>query len=81
MPRLEGKKMFLFIAPKKAGQAKKSQQKMDRERREAEAAEAGRQIPVIEEAETELPVNGGLAENAKGFEALQKLREQTEGED
>ena len=42
MPRLEGKKMFLFIAPKKAGQAKKSQQKMDRERREAEAAEASK---------------------------------------
>ena len=70
MPRLEGKKMFLFIAPKKVGQAKKSQQKMDRERREAEAAEAGKQS-VTDEA----PQNGGLAENAKGFEALAKLRE------
>ena len=70
MPRLEGKKMFLFIAPKKVGQAKKSQQKMDRERREAEAAEAGKQS-VADEA----PQNGGLAENAKGFEALAKLRE------
>ena len=79
MPRLEGKKMFLFIAPKKAGQAKKSQQKMDRERREAEAAEAGK--AVVAEIEAETPVNGGLAENAKGFEALQKLREQSEGED
>ena len=37
MPKLEGKKMFLFMAPKKAGVAKKSQQKIDRERREAEA--------------------------------------------
>ena len=37
MPSLEGKKMFLYINPKKAGVAKKSQQKMDRERREAEA--------------------------------------------
>ena len=79
MPRLEGKKMFLFIAPKKAGQAKKSQQKMDRERREAEAAEAGK--AAVAEIEAETPVNGGLAENAKGFEALQKLREQSEGED
>ena len=70
MPRLEGKKMFLFIAPKKVGQAKKSQQKMDRERREAEAAEAGKQS-VADEA----PQNGGLAENAKGFEAVAKLRE------
>lgn len=70
MPRLEGKKMFLFIAPKKVGQAKKSQQKMDRERREAEAAEAGKQS-VADEA----PQNGGLAENARGFEALAKLRE------
>ena len=70
MPRLEGKKMFLFIAPKKAGQAKKSQQKMDRERREAEAAEASKASDAAE------PQNGGLAENAKGFEALAKLREQ-----
>ncbi|MDO4196590.1 MAG: translation initiation factor IF-3, partial [Prevotellaceae bacterium] len=37
LPKLEGKKMFLYMAPKKAGQAKKSQQKMDRENREAEA--------------------------------------------
>lgn len=71
MPRLEGKKMFLFIAPKKAGQAKKSQQKMDRERREAEAAEASKASDAAE------PQNGGLAENAKGFEALAKLREQS----
>lgn len=35
MPSLEGKKMFLYLAPKKAGAAKKSQQKMDREKREA----------------------------------------------
>lgn len=42
MPKLEGKKMFLYLAPKKAGVAKKSQQKMDRERREAEARESER---------------------------------------
>ena len=74
MPRLEGKKMFLFIATKKAGQAKKSQQKMDRERREAEAAEMGKAAET-EKFDAEMPQNGGLAENAKGFEALQKLRD------
>ncbi|MBR6494216.1 MAG: translation initiation factor IF-3, partial [Prevotella sp.] len=43
LPRLEGKKMFLFLAPKKAGVAKKSQQKRDNERREAEAKAAADQ--------------------------------------
>ena len=37
MPKLEGKKMFLYLAPKKVGVVKKSQQKVDREKREAEA--------------------------------------------
>lgn len=32
MPSLEGKKMFLTLAPKKAGQPKKSQQKLDAEK-------------------------------------------------
>ena len=68
MPRLEGKKMFLFIAPKKAGVVKKSQQKMDRERREAEAKNEA----VAVEAET--PANGGLGANAKGAEALANLK-------
>ena len=40
LPKLDGKKMFLYMAPKKAGVAKKSQQKLDRERREAEQANA-----------------------------------------
>ena len=40
LPKLNGKKMFLYLAPKKAGVAKKSQQKVDREKREAEAKEA-----------------------------------------
>ena len=39
MPSLEGKKMFLYLAPKKAGVAKKSQQARDREAIEAEAKE------------------------------------------
>ena len=74
MPRLEGKKMFLFIAPKKAAQAKKSQQKMDRERREAEALEANKAV------EQEI-VGDGLAANAKGLEALAKLKEDMPNED
>ncbi len=67
MPALEGKKMFLYLAPKKAGVAKKSQQKRDREAEEAKANEA---------AEVEnVPTDGGLFGNAKnGAEALQKLQ-------
>ena len=72
LPKLDGKKMFLYMAPKKAGVVKKSQQKLDRERREAElknqnAAKAG-------EAENAAPANGGLFANAKiSDEALKKL--------
>ena len=74
MPSLEGKKMFLYLAPKKAGVAKKSQQKRDNERREAESKEAER---IVEEAEA--PANGGLFANAKiSADALKKL---TENED
>lgn len=73
MPRLEGKKMFLFLAPKHAGQAKKSQQKMDRERREQEAADQLQQESVS--------LNDGLAGNAKGLDALVKLKEEMDGEE
>ncbi len=67
LPKLEGKKMFLYMAPKKAGVAKKSQQKMDREKREAEAKEA-------EKAEREaIAESNSLMANAKGAEALEKL--------
>lgn len=69
LPKLEGKKMFLFMAPKKAGQAKKSQQKLDRERREAEANA---------NTAANTTATDGLAANAKGIEALAKLREMTE---
>ena len=37
--KLEGKKMFLFLAPKKAGVAKQSQQKRDRLAAEAKQKE------------------------------------------
>ena len=64
MPSLEGKKMFLYLAPKKAGEKKKSQQARDREAAEAEAKEA------------EMPANGGLFANAKiSADALKKLQD------
>ena len=66
LPKLEGKKMFLYMAPKKAGVAKKSQQKRDNERREAEAKVAAQ---VVEEQQS---VENGLLANAKGGEALLK---------
>ena len=74
MPSLEGKKMFLYLAPKKAGAAKKSQQARDREAAEAEAKEAEKQ-----QAGQATPSNGGLFANAKiSADALKKL---TESED
>lgn len=74
MPSLEGKKMFLYLTPKKAGVAKKSQQKMDRERREAEAKEQAKQ-----ERESIVLRSEGLFANAKnGDDILAKLKEQEE---
>ena len=61
LPKLDGKKMFLYLAPKKAGLVKKSQQKMDREKREAEA----RSAKVAENNVEEVSSNGGLLANAK----------------
>ena len=69
LPKLDGKKMFLYLTPKKAGVVKKSQQKMDRERREVEANAAAK-----EQKENEIAANGGLFANAKGGDsALKKL--------
>ena len=74
MPSLEGKKMFLYLAPKKAGVAKKSQQARDREASIAEAKEAEKQ-----KAEQAAPSNGGLFANAKiSADALKKLTEDSE---
>lgn len=78
LPKLEGKKMFLYLAPKKAGVAKKSQQKMDREKREAEArnaAQAATQTNEQAEESVSVPAGGGLFANAKGGEdILKKLK-------
>ena len=66
MPALEGKKMFLYIAPKKTGAVKKSQQKLDREKRENETKNAE-----TEDGNTD----NGLFANAKNSEdVLKKLQ-------
>ena len=77
MPSLEGKKMFLYLAPKKAGTAKKSQQARDREAAEAGTKDAQR--PQQREVDSETPANGGLLANAKiSADALKRLTESDE---
>jgi translation initiation factor IF-3 len=79
MPSLEGKKMFLYLAPKKAGTQKKSQQARDREAAEAELKEATRQQKEEKEVDVEMPANGGLLANAKiSADALKALTETEE---
>ncbi len=68
MPKLEGKKMFIYLSPKKAGTAKKSQQKVDREKREAEAK------AVAKVEKTNRVASNGLLANAKGGSALTDLK-------
>ena len=53
MPSLEGKKMFLYLAPKKAGVAKKSQQALDREKKATEQKEAVKEAKKSQSAEEE----------------------------
>ena len=79
MPSLEGKKMFLYLAPKKAGVAKKSQQARDREASVQEEKETARQQQTAKEVNAETPANGGLFANAKiSADALKKLTEETD---
>ena len=85
MPSLEGKKMFLYLAPKKAGSAKKSQQARDREAAEADEKrkEGGmrneervkrNEESSILDIDVDTPANGGLLANAKiSADALKKL--------
>lgn len=73
LPKLDGKKMFLYLAPKKAGVAKKSQQKVDREKREAEAKEAAQAEREAQAAQS------GLLANAKiSDESMKKLQDTQE---
>lgn len=60
LPKLEGKKMFLYMAPKKAGVAKQSQQKRDKLAAET-AQEEEEKV-----AEEKRAINNGLLANAKG---------------
>ncbi len=58
MPTLEGKRMSIILAPKKAGQPKKSQQKRDEEKakeaaKAAESAKAEEAVKAAEAAEAE----------------------------
>ncbi len=87
MPSLEGKKMFLYLAPKKTGSStKKSQQARDREKLKAgEQTDAKgnvkQQTKAINADDSDIvtPSNGGLLANAKiSADALKKL---TENED
>lgn len=64
LPKLEGKKMFLFLAPKKAGVAKQSQQKRDRLAKEAVEKEQ-QKLKDEEDAKKK-----GMLGNAKGAEVL-----------
>ncbi|MDD6438161.1 MAG: translation initiation factor IF-3 [Prevotella sp.] len=82
MPKLEGKKMFLYMAPKKSGVVKQSQQKRDRLAAEAAAKEKTKTEKLAndtnksdDEAET-TPRSGGLFDNMKnGSEVLKKLKQ------
>ena len=81
MPSLEGKKMFLYLAPKKAGEKKKSQQARDREAAAAEAKDGQKQVrqDTAIEVDVDTPANGGLLANAKiSADALKKLTESNE---
>ena len=73
LPKLEGKKMFLYLSPKKDGVTKKSQQRRDRE----EAADAAKRNEAAKSSDKEGKENidNGLFANAKnGSVALDKLK-------
>lgn len=74
MPSLEGKKMFIYLAPKKTGVAKKSQQVRDNERRAVEEKE----IAVDENKAKESSGNGLLANAKISAESLKRLTEERE---
>lgn len=67
LPKLEGKKMFLYLAPKKVSVVKQSQQKRDRLAAEQAAKEK------IKAEVAESASRNGLLDNAKGGESLKDL--------
>ena len=79
MPSLEGKKMFIYLAPKKAGIVKKSQQARDREAEALEIKENTRPVKADADIDVDTPANGGLFANAKiSADALKKLTKNDE---
>src|SRR5574344_1059276 len=80
MPVLEGKKMFLFLAPKKAGIAKKSQQAIDKEKASAAAkvrdSYKSKAVVADEEETSETPSNGLFANAKISAEDIEKLTKQ-----
>ena len=70
--------MFLYLAPKKAGEKKKSQQARDREALERKEENVEKR-EVVKDVDAETPANGGLLANAKiSADALKKLTETEE---
>ena len=70
MPKLEGKKMFIYLTPKKAGVVKKSQQMRDNEKR-AEQAKLEEKVAT----EDRIEKSGGIFGNVKnGDDVLKKLK-------
>lgn len=67
LPKLEGKKMFLYLAPKKVSVVKQSQQRRDRLAAEQAAKEK------IKAEVAESASRNGLLDNAKGGESLKDL--------
>ena len=67
LPKLEVKKMFLYLAPKKVSVVKQSQQKRDRLAAEQAAKEK------IKAEVAESASRNGLLDNAKGGESLKNL--------
>lgn len=81
LPKLEGKKMFLYLAPKKVGVAKQSQQKRDRLAAEADGETRKKEPRQMDSRQAALVssdevMDGGIFANARnGAEALKKLQE------
>lgn len=75
LPKLEGKKMFLYLAPKKVSVVKQSQQKRDRLAAEQAAKEK------IKTEVAESASRNGLLDNAKGGESLKNLINEDQNSD
>lgn len=78
MPKLEGKKMFLYMAPKKVAVVKKSQQRLDREKLESASLSTDK----VEKKAEEKNDNNVLVVNAKNnTEVLSNQKEDKTSED